>query len=406
MVPGKLLDNLKSQSDEGGPLQRVRPWLLMLEHFFYSSGDRTRSAPYIRDFASVQGLLNNFVIATIPSWLIGLWSLGHQSNLAMAGMEMTALSGWRGDLISALGIGHDSANVSACFFLGLLYFLPIFLVALLVGSTWEVIFSSVRRRPQSEGLLAFAWLFALVMPAGVDLYQVGLGVSFGFVVGSAIYGGSGRYLINPALLGLTFLLFAYPDLVFGPDNWIPVPGAETIPALKLAATGGIAAVQSAGFSWWDIFLGVRPGPLGTVSVLACLLGAIYLVLTESASWRIMVGAVLGMLGAVMLFNGLASEVNPMAAIPWGWHLVLGGFAFGVIFFATDPVPAATTVAGRWMFGILVGVLTIVIRVSNPSYNEGVLFAVLLASLFSPVIDFVVVELNIRRRRRRLTVGTK
>lgn len=403
MTPGRLLGRLLLRSGEGRPLQRVRPWLLMLDQFLYSSADQTRSAPHVRGFTSVQGLLNDFVIATIPCWLIGLWSLGHQSNMVVAELNLATLPGWRGEMIGALGIGHDPGNIAACFFLGLSYFLPVFLVALLAGWTWEAIFSTVRRRPLSEGLLAFAWLFALVMPAGVGLYQVGLGVSFGFVVGGAIYGGSGRYLVNPALLGFTFLLFAYPDEAFGPANWIPVPGAETIPALKVAADGGIAALQSAGFSWWDLFLGVRPGPLGAVSVLGCLLGAVYLMMKDSASWRIMLGALMGLWFGLMLFNGFESETNALAAAPWGWHLVLGGFAFGVIFFATDPVAAAMTLPGRWAFGILVGVLTITIRLASPSNIQAVLLAVLLASLFSPVIDFAVIELNIRRRRRRLMV---
>lgn len=400
----RLLDHLKSRSEKGGPLQRARPWLLLLEQFLYESAARTRSAPHVRDGVSVQGMMNNFVIATLPCWAIGLWSLGHQSNQAMADMRMGTLPGWRGDLISAWGIGYDPSNLWSCFFHGLLYFLPIFLLSLLVAAAWDIIFSSVRRRPLSEGVLAFAWLFTLVMPAGVALYQVVLGLSFGLVVGSAVYGGSGRYLVNPVLLGLTFLLFAYPDLVFGPNAWVPVPGFEATPPLGLAVNGGIDAVLAAGYTAWDLFLGVRPGALGSPSVLGALIGAVYLVATDTISWRILAGALLGMMGTVLLFNGLAPEDNAMATIPWGWHLLVSGFVFGTVFFATDPVAAATTQGGRWMFGILVGVLTMVIGVTNPVYNEGVLFAVLLASLFAPVLDFVVVELNIRRRRRRLAEG--
>lgn len=401
MALGKLLDHLSARTEQGGPLQWARPWVLLLEQFFYSSASRTQSAPFIRGSANVQGLLNNFVIATLPCWTIGLWSLGYQSNQAMADLSMVALPGWRGDLIGAWGIGYDPNNLWACFFHGLLYFMPIFLLSLLVASTWEIIFSSVRRRPLSEGVLAFAWLFSLLMPAGVAFYQVVLGLSFGLVVGAGVYGGAGRYLVNPALLGLTFLLFAYPDLVFGPTSWIPVPGFEALPPLSLAASGGIDAVLAAGYTAWDLFLGVRPGALGSTSVVGALLGAMYLVMTDTVSWRILVGALLGMMGTVLLFNVLAPEGHPMATIPWGWHLLVSGFVFGAVFFATDPVAAANTQAGRWMFGGLVGVLTVVISVADPAYNEGVLFAVLLASLFAPVLDFVVVELNVRRRRRRL-----
>jgi Na+-transporting NADH:ubiquinone oxidoreductase subunit B len=206
------------------------------------------------------------------------------------------------------------------------------------------------------------------------------------------------------MLGLTFLLFAYPDLVFGESSWIPVPGFDQTPALELAAAGGIEAVLQSGLTWWDLFLGVRPGPIGMTSVLGCLLGAVYLIFTGTASWRVMLGVLLGVVATVFLFNGLAADGKPVFEILWMWHLVLGGLAFGTVFFATDPVAGAMTDPGRWAFGVLVGLLVIVIRVTNPSYNEGILFAVLLASLFSPVIDFVVVELNIRRRRRRLAAS--
>ena len=381
-----------------GLRQRVEPWRVMLDRFLYSSPDRTRTAPHIRDAGNVQRLLNNFVIASLPCWVIGLWSLGRQANMVLAQSNAVELAGWRGWLLSSSGIGFDPESMLACFLFGLLFFTPIFLVSLLVGSFWDAIFATVRRRPIDEGLLATSWFYAMILPATAPLYQVALGMSFGWVFGKAIYGGSGRYLVNPALLGLTFLLFAYPKLLFGEGAWVPVPGFNQSPPLELAAAGGIDAVLAAGYTWWDLFLGLRPGPIGTTSVIGCLLGAAFLIYTGAASWRIMLGALLGMIGTVLLFNGLAGNGNLVFEIPWAWHLVLGGFACGAVFFATDPVPAAMTDPGRWVFGILVGLITIVIRVSNPSYNEGVLFAILLASIFSPVIDYVVIEIHIRRRR--------
>lgn len=402
MTPRGLLNKHKSGVGESRFRWWARPWLLMLEQFLFSSSARNHSAPHIRDAASVQGMMNNLVIATIPCWLIGLWNLGYQSNLAMAEMELTILPGWRAGILSGWGIGYDPGNILACFTHGFLYFLPIFLVALLVSSFWDAIFSVVRRRPLDEGLLAFAWLFALILPAGVPLYQVGLGISFGMVVGKHVYGGSGRYLVNPALLGLIFLSFAYPDPVFGGSRWIPVPGFDQTPMLDLAAAGGIEAVLATGLSWWDLFLGVRPGPIGMTSVLGCLLGAAYMIVTGTVSWRVMFGVLLGVVATTFLFNSLADAGSPVFEIPWTWHLVLGGLVFGTVFFATDPVAGAMTDPGRWAFGVLVGLLVIVIRVTNPANNEAILFAVLLASLFSPVIDFFVVELNIRRRRRRIT----
>jgi Na+-transporting NADH:ubiquinone oxidoreductase subunit B len=396
-----LLDDLKSGSAGGGRFQSLaHSYLLMLEQFLFSSSAQNRSAPYIRDAASVQGILNNFVIATIPCWLIGLWSLGYQSNLAMLELELTNLPGWRGGILSGWGIGYDPENILACFAHGFLYFLPIFLLALLVSSFWDAIFSVVRRRPLDEGLLAFAWLFVLMLPAGAPLYQVALGMTFGIVMGKHVFGGSGHYLVNPALLAVTFLWLAYPDVVFGESNWLPVPGFEQTSALDLAAAGGIEAVLASGLTWWDSFLGVRPGPIGMTSVLGCLLGALYMIVTGTVSWRVISGVLLGIVATTLVFNFLTGDGKQMFEIPWTWHVVLGGLAFGTVFLATDPVAGAMTNSGRWVFGAFVGLLVIVIRVTNPASSEAILFAVFLASLFSPIIDFVVVELNIRRRKQR------
>lgn len=382
-------------------LNSANAWLGLMDRFVYSSSHRTSSAPHVRDATSVQGMLNQLVVATLPCWLIGLWNLGHQMNLAMAQMSSPALAGWRGQLVGVLGLGHEPDVVSDCLFLGLVYFLPIFLVALLVVSIWEALFSAIRQRPPGEGLLVFAWLLSLMLPAGIALYQVALGATFGYVVGSAIFGGSGRYLVNPVVLAIVFLQFAYPGLGVDPQNWVPVAGDLTPAPLVLAATGGVDGVIQSGYRWVDLLFGNRPGAIGTVSVLGCLIGGVYLLLTDTISWRIVIGTLVGFAGSVTLFNALAVPPSPIAAVPLSWHLVLGGAAFGAIFLATDPVPAATTQTGRWVYGMLVGALTIVIRVGNPSYTEGILFAILLASLFSPVVDFVVIEANMKRRRRRL-----
>jgi Na+-transporting NADH:ubiquinone oxidoreductase subunit B len=396
----RKIDRMQMMARPGGRLHRYRALVEILDRFFYSAGAATIAAPHVRDGNNVQRLLHTFIIATLPCWLIGLWNVGVQTNLELAELGLAGLSGWRGSIIGALGTGYDAGNPFACFFIGFLYFLPILLVTLAIAMFWDIVFSTVRRRPVDEGMLATVWLFALIMPANAPLLRVGLGITFGYVVGKLIYGGSGRYLVCPALLGYVFLLFAYPDLLFGESAWVPVPGVERTPALELAAAGGVEAVLKAGYTPWELFLGARPGSIGATSVLGCLLGAVYLVFTGAASWRIMLGALLGMIVTVALFNGIAGD-DVVFQIPWTWHLIIGGFAFGVVFFATDPVTAAMTNPGRWVYGALVGLLTVVIRVTNPSNNEGVLFAVLLASLFSPVIDFVFVELNIRRRRRRL-----
>ena len=373
----------------------------MIRNFFWSSATVTQSGPHIRDANSVQRLWNYFVIASLPAWLIGLWSLGHQTNYAIASFNLETVPGWRGWLLAHADIGFDAFNVMACVLHGLLYFLPIFLVALVAGAVWESIFAVARRRPVDDGLLVTAWLFALMMPATAPLYQVALGMSFGIVMGKLIFGGSGRYLVNPALLGLAFLVFSYPSLIFGEGAWVPVAGYDQPTVLELVMEeGGAAVISATDYTFWQVFIGDRPGAVGVVSTLGALLGAIFLILTGMASWRVMLGALIGLVAAVLISNAIAPG-NNLSAIDWYWQMVLGGFVFGVVFLATDPVAGPMTDPGRWGFGLLVGVLTVLIRVTESSYYEGVMFAILLASMFSPLIDFVVTELNIRRRRLRL-----
>lgn len=402
----KLFDHLRPMFEENGKHAAYRSVFQMLDRFLYSSPNATISAPHVRDANNVQRLMNNFVIATIPCLLIGLWNLGEQTHFAMAQIGMTEAPGWRGAIMATFGLGYDPQDVVACFFHGFLYFLPIFIVALLTGAFWESLFAQQRRRPVDEGLLVFAWLFALIMPATVPLYQVALGMSFGIVVGKGIFGGMGRYLVSPVVLGFAFLMFSFPDLVFGEGAWIPVPGYDEPTTIELAIEeGGVAALQSVDYRWWQLFIGNQPGPIGITSILGCLLGAVFLILSGTASWRIMLGSLIGMIAAVLLLNVLGPEDNPMFHVPWYWHLVIGGWAFATVFVATDPVAAATTNPGRWGFGILVGALTIIVRVTNPSFYEGGVFAILLASIFSPLFDYYVVERNIKRRKQRVEATT-
>ncbi len=383
----------------------MKDWLSTLAtfpaRFFWSSKSVTRSAPHIRDTNSVQRLWNYFVIASLPTWLIGLWSLGHQTNMALADFQIEKVSGWRGWLLTQSGIGFEADSIFACFIHGLLYFIPVIAVALAVGAFWEALFAKVRKKTVDEGLLAIAWLFALMLPATVPMYQVALGMTFGIVIGKLIYGGSGRYLLSPALLGLAFLVFSYPALLYGEGAWVPVAGYDQPTVLALITDeGGLGVVNAVDYSYWQLFLGDKPGAFGVVSPLGAMLGAVFLIVTGVASWRIILGIAIGLIAVAMTSNAVAPD-HHLFSVPWYWHLVLGGFVFGAVFIATDPVAGPLTNPGRWGFGMLVGSLTMVIRLFNPSYYEGVMFAILLASIFSPLIDFVVIELNIRRRRMRL-----
>ena len=374
---------------------------ILFRRFILSSHTVTRAPPHIRDANNVQRLWNYFVIASIPAWLIGLWSLGHQTNLAIADFALDPAPGWRAALLLNTGIGLDAFDTMACVAHGALYFLPIFLVALLVGAFWESLFAAVRKKRVDEGLLYIAWFVALMMPADAPLYQVAHGMSFGIVFGKLIYGGSGRYLVNPAMFAIAFLVFSYSELMFGEGAWVPVAGYDQPTVLELVTEeGGLRVIPAVDYSYWQLFFGDRPGAVGVVSVLGAAIGAVFLVWTGMASWRVIAGSLLGLIGVSLLGNAIAPD-HLILSIPWYWHLVLGGFAFGTVFIATDPVIGAMTDPGRWGFGLLVGGLTVVIRLGSVSYYEAMIFAILLASLFSPLIDYIVVQLNIRRRRLRL-----
>jgi Na+-transporting NADH:ubiquinone oxidoreductase subunit B len=250
---------------------------------------------------------------------------------------------------------------------------------------------------------------------------VALGISFGVVIAKELFGGTGRNFINPALAGRAFIYFAYPAQMSGDAIWTAVDGYTGATPLAIAATGlaedsvsgatpmgqgdtaiqaGIDAIMESGITWWDAFIGVLPGSMGETSTLAILIGALILLYTRIASWRIMLGVLLGMAMFSSLFNLIGGETNPMFAIPAYWHLVLGGFAFGMVFMATDPVSGAMTNTGKWIYGIFIGVMVIIIRVVNPAYPEGTMLAILFANLLAPLIDHLVVKANIRRRARR------
>lgn len=368
--------------------------------FWWSGSAVTRLGPHVRDATSVQRVWNTFVLASLPAFLIGTWSLGNQANMAIEALNLGQAPGWRGDFLTAMGFGIDPGSIVDCFMHGLLWFLPIFSVALLTGAVWNGLFARIRGRDYDEGLLYVAWFLALLMPPTIAVWQVVLGMTFGMVVGKLIYGGSGRYLVNPALLGAVFLLFSYPALLFGEGAWVPIAGYDNPTVLELVTDeGGLAVVTAVGYDWQQLFIGQKPGTIGTVSPLGALLGALILVWAGVASWRILLGALIGLVGTTLLFNTL-TPANPLFSIPWYWHLVLGGFMFGTVFMATDPVTAPMTDPGRWGFGLIVGALTVLIRIANPAYYEGVVFAILLACLFSPMIDYAVIERHIRQRRKR------
>ncbi|MFT6907918.1 MAG: Na+-transporting NADH:ubiquinone oxidoreductase subunit B, partial [Oleiphilaceae bacterium] len=272
--------------------------------------------------------------------------------------------------------------------------------AFLVGGFWEVLFATVRKHEINEGFFVTSILFALICPPDVPLWQAALGISFGVVIGKEIFGGTGKNFLNPALTGRAFLYFAYPAEMSGDAVWTAVDGFSGATSLSVASVSGMEGLMTH-TSWSNAFFGFVQGSIGETSTLAILIGGAVLVATKIASWRIISGVLGGMIAMATLFNLIGSETNLMFAVPAHWHLVMGGFAFGMIFMATDPVSSSMTNTGKFVFGILVGVMTVLIRVINPAFPEGIMLAILFANLFAPYIDHMVVQANIKRRLARV-----
>lgn len=396
----RYLDRLEPLFQKGGPYNKFFAVFEMVDTFLYSPADTTRGTPHVRDGIDLKRLMSYVVLATFPVILMMLWNTGFQANSAMASLGMTELEGWRGSLISYLGVGFDQTSLFGNMFHGLLYFLPIYLTTLIAGGTFEVLFAAVRNHEVNEGFLVTSMLYTLILPASTPLWQVALGIIFGVVLGKEVFGGTGKNFLNPALTGRAFLYFAYPAQMSGDAIWTAIDGFSGATPLALAAAGGLEAIVGSGFTWTQSFLGSIQGSLGETSTLACLLGMGFLLYTRIASYRIIFGVFAGMVATSLLFNLIGSDTNPMFALPWYWHLTLGGFAFGMIFMATDPVSAAMTDKGRWIYGFLIGFMTVLIRVVNPAFPEGIMLAILFANIFAPLIDHFVVQANIKRRLER------
>jgi Na+-transporting NADH:ubiquinone oxidoreductase subunit B len=341
------------------------------------------------------------VVALLPAVFMALWNTGYQAHLAMAATGLQKAPSWRGEILLAMGVGPDPGSHWANLVHGALYFLPAYFVTMLVGGIWELAFACVRRHEINEGFLVTGLLFPLTLPPATPLWQVALGISFGVVIGKELFGGVGRNILNPALTGRAFLYFAYPASLSGDDVWVAVDGfSQATPLTALTSADPAAGMAAMGVSFRDAFLGIMPGSMGETSALACLIGAMILVLTGVGSWRIMVSTLVGGVAAAGLFVSIGSETNALFAVGPLWHLVVGGFAFGLVFMATDPVSAAQTDTGRWIYGFLVGSMTVLIRVVNPAYPEGIMLAILLGNVFAPLIDWFVEQANIRRRMAR------
>jgi len=393
-----FLDRMEPLFVPGGRLERYHALFEMVDTLFYSPPDVARTSPHIRDAIDLKRVMIIVVFAVTPCALVGMWNTGFQANIAMAALGVSGIEGWRGMVMPLLGAGYDPQSFYDCFVQGLLYLLPIYAVTMAAGGLWEVVFAGVRNHEINEGFFVTSLLFALILPATIPLWQVAVGISFGVVVGKEVFGGTGKNFLNPALVGRAFLYFAYPVQISGDAVWTAVDGFSGATALGVSAIEGMDGIIASGLTWSQAFVGQMQGSLGETSALACLIGAAFLIFTRIASWRIMVAVFAGLIIPSLIFSG--ESVNPMMSMPWHWHIVLGGFAFGAIFMATDPVSAAQTNAGKWVFGLLIGFMTWLIRVINPAFPEGIMLAILFANIFAPVIDHFVIRANVKRRLKR------
>jgi len=392
-----FLDSIEPHFTKGGKFEKYYGLYEMVDTFIYTPSDVTRGTTHVRDGNDLKRTMTFVVIATAFCILMAWYNTGYQANLAMEKIGATEINNWRA-LIMAI-FGYNPYNPISCLVHGMLYFFPIYITTLAVGGIWEVLFATVRKHEVNEGFLVSSMLYTLIMPPDMPLWQVALGISFGIVLGKEVFGGTGKNFLNPALTGRAFLFFAYPASISGDAVWVAVDGYSGATALSLASAGGLEAIQTT-YGWFQAFFGFIPGSMGETSTLACMLGAAFLLYTRVASYRIMGGVMIGMIAMSTLLNVIGSNSNPMFAIPWYWHMVLGGFAFGTVFMATDPVSAAVTNTGRWVYGALIGVMIVIIRVINPAFPEGVMLAILFSNMFAPLIDYFVVQANIRRRIKR------
>ena len=392
-------NSIEPHFEKGGKYEKYYPIFEMVETIFFTSKTVTTVAPHARSFVDMKRVMTYVVISTIPCILWALYNTGFQTNSALVRLGIEAQSGWRISLLQFIGLGINPENLLSNVSHGLLYFLPIYLTTLIAGGICEVTFATIRGHEVNEGFLVSSMLFALTLPASTPLWQVALGIAFGVVVGKEVFGGTGKNFLNPALTGRAFLYFAYPAYMSGDSIWTPVDGYTGATSLGIAAAEGYEKLSNYGITWTDAFIGTIQGSLGETSTLACALGLVFLLLTKIANYRMVVGCLLGMIIFSSFLNWVGSDTNPMFSMPWYWHLVIGSYAFGLVFMVTEPVSGSHTNLGRYIYGALIGFMVVMIRVLNPAFPEGMMLAILFGNIFAPLIDHFVVMANIKRRTK-------
>lgn len=393
------LNKIKPNFEQGGKYGRFASTFEAFESFLYVPNTVTRKGAHIRDAMDLKRTMTVVIIALLPALLFGMFNIGYQHNLA-------------------LGLTLSDVSVWSNFWFGFLKVLPIIVVAYAVGLGIEFLFAELRHEEVNEGFLVSGMLIPMIMPVDCPLWIVAVATAFAVVVGKEMFGGTGMNIFNPALLARAFIFFAYPTAISGNEVWVAglknasasgmqlvdgYSGATPLSDAAAALSNGVQSIDwSMGTTPIDWFYGLIPGSIGETSTLAILIGAFILIWTGVGSWRIMLSTVIGGLVMGGIFNLIGTNV--MMDIPAWYHLLIGGFAFGTVFMATDPVTAAQTDRGKWIYGFLIGVLCVLTRVLNPGYPEGMMLAILFMNAMAPLIDYYVVQGNIKRRLKRAKVN--
>ncbi len=370
----KYIDKIKPQFEKGGRFAKLQSTFEAFETFLFVPNKVTLSGSHIRDAVDLKRTMAVVVLATIPALLFGMWNVGYQHFLA---------------------IGQD-VDFWQTFWFGFLQVLPIVIVSYVVGLGIEFAFAQARGHEVNEGFLVSGMLIPLIMPPDVPLWMVAVATAFAVIFGKEVFGGTGMNILNPALTARAFLFFAYPKEISGDKVWIvdkPDAFSGATP-LGDAMVGDVDKIPNA----MDMFIGYIPGSIGETSTLAILIGALVLIFTGVASWRIMTSVAVGGLFMGLIFNWVG--LTDYMQIPAWHHLIMGGFAFGAVFMATDPVSATQTIKGQYIYGFLIGFFAILVRVFNPAYPEGMMLAILFMNVFAPLIDHYVIQANVRKRRKR------
>ena len=368
----KFIDKIKPNFEEGGKLYCFHSFFDAMETFFYVPNKVTINGSHVRDAVDMKRNMIYVLIALIPCFLFGTWNIGYQHFLSHG----------------------ETATLMQNFGFGLMKILPLYIVSYVVGLGIEIIFAQVRKEEVNEGFFVTGFLIPLIMPADVPLWMLAIAVAFAVIIGKEVFGGSGMNIVNPALLARAFMFFSYPSQMSGDGIWIAEKGdaiSGATPLGTLLNGGGVEQLPSV----MDMFIGTIPGSVGETSKIAILLGALFLIVTGVASLRIILSTFVGAAAVGLLFTAIG-----VSDVPFYYHFLMGGFMFGAIFMATDPVTAAQTNCGKIIYGFLIGAMAVLIRVANPGYPEGMMLAILLLNVFAPLIDYCVVAMNISKRKKR------